>query len=1109
VRNFTAKWWPRRWWLLAAVILGGGVVAQFSFALVGPPGIGAGTRNWGTPSISVDAPSFWQAGFLPDGTMPWNGSSTDPDGNTTKWWPNIVPGSTLYSRTNALGYTVQSANIELRGWLNSASNNSNGDPEFLYELELDPVWMTSIGLDDLNPVLKVGNILAHSNTTISDFGAVTNQGLVHVELLGWRQGNGSWTTLTDNGNGPPLTWQTYHWIPCTDNACPTSPAACTGYNVDQSCPYNPNCVYGAGACLATDPNTGDCTAHAGDQCAQYNSPCGVANCLGSPVPTYWAFDPLNIPGSPWPGYSQGPPMYVRMVGSLVTDGAHPWEAGSGLCSGQGIDCGMETPQDIALITWGGPHGGDDSQVNANRWTEMHSPDDIEILGNVGEPGDPGHDPGRHYTVITVAAEVPPQGSWMYAGVDTSTVDAYIQPPNDEGSGLPLFQEYVGSESDLSTVIEGNNGNNYGNTGAAITVVGAGNPQAYVQVHVQVHNNGSTAPGLFKAIYKVQWSSWCGQTIGNGCGSYAPLPASGNSLCPLTFAKSGTACNDNNINTYDDQCDGAGHCIGTPVTCPPNTTCASYSPNGTQSCTATPQNGGQPCSNITVAPNCGLGGVCAGTSVDCDGLPGAPTNPSTTVQDGQIYLSWTAPCGGSTYVVLRGTQSGVYTTTTNVSTATSLIDTNVTPGQTYHYAIVAYSAAGTPGQNSAEVIATAVSGGTALQLLASTPTASNSATAYTMGYQITPTKAITVTQLGAYVSASNGSNYVALFNASTGAALASAVVTGSNSWGYSRLGVPVNLEANTAYSIGVWFPLGGWVYEAMSLPVTNADLTINGSCYRYDAYGEPCSYSGLVTSFMYGLADMKYESYNPTVSLYSPIAPPIYGPYGSTYNMGFSFTTNKTLLVSALGAYVNAPRTVALYNLSGVQLGSTVTVTCATYPCWAYSPLPVPQTLGADQNFQVGVLTSSYYYDYLPTIPSTQNPDIAINNSCYSTVTTQSAPCVYNGGNYVYGIPDIQYSVPLSPWLYDAGNGLGHWYTTNTSESCNNFCSAHGGFSNSTSQHLGNAVGVHFWPGKANGSNWIAEECSSTDNNTNWGATNAAPDGTYSNAACHLNCSCGQ
>ena len=83
-----------------------------------------------------------------------------------------------------------------------------------------------------------------------------------------------------------------------------------------------------------------------------------------------------------------------------------------------------------------------------------------------------------------------------------------------------------------------------------------------------------------------------------------------------------------------------------------------------------------------------------------------------------------------------------------------------------------------------------------------------------------------------------------------------------------------------------------------------------------------------------------------------------------------------------------------------------------------------------------------------------------------------------------------------------------WYTAPAlGMSCNDVCAPHGGFDVAGSQHTGNAVGMHFWPGKASGTNWVSVECSSTDNNTNWGADGSAPDGNYWHQFCYTNCAC--
>lgn len=96
-------------------------------------------------------------------------------------------------------------------------------------------------------------------------------------------------------------------------------------------------------------------------------------------------------------------------------------------------------------------------------------------------------------------------------------------------------------------------------------------------------------------------------------------------------------------------------------------------------------------------------------------------------------------------------------------------------------------------------------------------------------------------------------------------------------------------------------------------------------------------------------------------------------------------------------------------------------------------------------------------------------------------------------------------IGLTGWYW---NGA-YWYTaSSTGMSCDQVCSAEGlTFDVVGSTHSGNQVGQHFWPTKSNGSNWVAVECSSTDNNTNWGADNSTPSGSWTHSACHVNCAC--
>lgn len=84
-----------------------------------------------------------------------------------------------------------------------------------------------------------------------------------------------------------------------------------------------------------------------------------------------------------------------------------------------------------------------------------------------------------------------------------------------------------------------------------------------------------------------------------------------------------------------------------------------------------------------------------------------------------------------------------------------------------------------------------------------------------------------------------------------------------------------------------------------------------------------------------------------------------------------------------------------------------------------------------------------------------------------------------------------------------------WYSAPRTEmSCNEVCANHGGFDASGSQHEGNDMGMFFYPDKKDDSyNWKSIECSSTDNNTNWGANGEFPDGNWKFQDCLVHCKC--
>lgn len=58
------------------------------------------------------------------------------------------------------------------------------------------------------------------------------------------------------------------------------------------------------------------------------------------------------------------------------------------------------------------------------------------------------------------------------------------------------------------------------------------------------------------------------------------------LCSQPLSDMGTTCDDANVATYSDACDGSGSCAGLPIFCPENTACVSYAPDGTSTCDAT-------------------------------------------------------------------------------------------------------------------------------------------------------------------------------------------------------------------------------------------------------------------------------------------------------------------------------------------------------------------------------------------------------------------------------------------------------------------------------------------------------------------------------------------
>jgi hypothetical protein len=291
--------WGRRFGLATAVC-----VAISSVALT--PAVG---RSSGT---TIDRPSFV---YPPDGV---------------KWFPLRVAGSRPVK--GAHGFTAQI--VELRGWLTFVADRCYSEPKALgtpsnqrepdwhYNLELDPAWLDHLGIKDPNVIIRPGNVinwaarvpqpgdhLGHETgplATPSAWGIVSRP-IVHVEVT-------SWDPARHRGEHAPAGWQTLRLPGC-----------------------------------ATDVR--------------------------------WPYDPRN----PVPGQTPlAPGQYVRMVGSLVTDDPHVRITAEEPDYAQanrdihGILGGDDATTLAVRLFWerGRP---EDDPANSARWTELHPPDTVEVL----------------------------------------------------------------------------------------------------------------------------------------------------------------------------------------------------------------------------------------------------------------------------------------------------------------------------------------------------------------------------------------------------------------------------------------------------------------------------------------------------------------------------------------------------------------------------------------------------------------------------------------------------------------------------------------------------------------------------------------------------------
>jgi hypothetical protein len=146
-----------------------------------------------------------------------------PDGR--KWLPLRVPGSRA---TRGAGGAVAQV-VELRGWLTFVGDRCSSEnptvvpqarlnrrePDWHYNLELDPAWLARLGVRDPNVIIRPGNVINWSArlpepgdarghetgplATDSAWGLIARP-IVHVEVASWDPGR-------HPGERPPQGWR--------------------------------------------------------------------------------------------------------------------------------------------------------------------------------------------------------------------------------------------------------------------------------------------------------------------------------------------------------------------------------------------------------------------------------------------------------------------------------------------------------------------------------------------------------------------------------------------------------------------------------------------------------------------------------------------------------------------------------------------------------------------------------------------------------------------------------------------------------------------------------------------------------------------------------------
>lgn len=172
----------------------------------------------------------------------------------------------------------------------------------------------------------------------------------------------------------------------------------------------------------------------------------------------------------------------------------------------------------------------------------------------------------------------------------------------------------------------------------------------------------------------------------------------------------------------------------------------------------------------------------------------------------------------------------------------------------------------------------------------------------------------------------------------------------------------------------------------------------------------------------GSCDVAETCVSTSAPMYQPTEGTLSVGSAWNYTMGYAFTPNKTLTVTALGGFFNGTKTVYLFNRSTGAVVANASVSSANN--WAYANLASPVVLTAGTAYSVAVYLAGSGGAYRNGTVATPRvlADATINGSCYRSGTA-AEPCASTlvSGTH-YGMADFKYYAGGPLPLYQPTDG---------------------------------------------------------------------------------------